>query len=84
MSMKWLSTRDSIELAAKELNVTYKIMPSGAGHDTQNMARICETGMIFVPSRNGISHAPDEWTDPEDLALGADVLLRTILELDRT
>ena len=75
---------DSIELAAKELNVTYKIMPSGAGHDTQNMARICETGMIFVPSRNGISHAPDEWTDPEDLALGADVLLRTVLELDRT
>ncbi|TMQ00214.1 MAG: M20/M25/M40 family metallo-hydrolase, partial [Thaumarchaeota archaeon] len=48
------------------------------------MARICETGMIFVPSKGGVSHAPDEWTDPTDLALGANVLLETLLELDRT
>lgn len=74
---------NSIERAAKALGAPHRLMPSGAGHDTQNMARICETGMIFVPSRNGISHAPDEWTDPSDLALGADVLLGTILDLDR-
>lgn len=74
---------NSIASAAKALGATHRLMPSGAGHDTQNMARICETGMIFVPSRNGISHAPDEWTDPSDLALGADVLLGTILDLDR-
>jgi len=74
----------SIELAAKRLGATYRVMPSGAGHDTQNMARICETGMIFVPSKGGVSHAPDESTDPTDLALGANVLLETLLELDRT
>jgi N-carbamoyl-L-amino-acid hydrolase len=73
-----------IELAAKKLGVTYKVMRSGAGHDTQNIAQISDTGMIFVPSKNGISHAPDEWTDPADLALGADVLLQSMLELDRT
>jgi hydantoinase/carbamoylase family amidase len=74
---------NSIERAAKAWGATHRLMPSGAGHDTQNMARICETGMIFVPSRGGISHAPDEWTDPSDLALGADVLLGTIIDLDR-
>jgi hydantoinase/carbamoylase family amidase len=74
---------NSIERAAKASGATYKVMPSGAGHDTQNMARICETGMIFVPSRNGISHAPGEWTAPSDLSLGAEVLLGTILDLDR-
>ena len=74
----------SIEHAARRLGATYRLMPSGAGHDTQNMARICETGMIFVPSKGGVSHAPDEWTDPADLALGANVLLETLLELDRT
>ncbi len=74
---------NSITRAATASGVAHKVMPSGAGHDTQNMARICEAGMIFVPSRDGISHAPDEWTDPSDLALGADVLLGTILNLDR-
>jgi hydantoinase/carbamoylase family amidase len=73
---------NSIGRAATALGATHRLMPSGAGHDTQNMARICETGMIFVPSRNGISHAPDESTDPSDLALGADMLLGTILDLD--
>ena len=70
----------SIENAARGLGVSYTIMSSGAGHDTQNMARLCDVGMIFVPSRHGISHSPLEWTDPEDLELGANVLLRVILE----
>jgi len=72
---------ESIKRAAEKLAVSYKVMPSGAGHDTQNMAGICQTGMIFVPSRNGISHAPDEWTDPDDLATGANVLLETVMSL---
>ena len=59
-------------------------MPSGAGHDAQDMAPITPTGMIFVPSRGGISHSPKEYTSPEDMANGADVLFRTILKLDRT
>jgi N-carbamoyl-L-amino-acid hydrolase len=58
-------------------------MPSGAGHDAQDMARIAPTGMIFTPSVGGISHSPREYTRPEDLANGANVLLQTILEIDR-
>ena len=58
-------------------------MPSGAGHDAQNMARIAPTGMIFVPSVGGISHSPKEYARPEDMANGANVLLHTILKIDQ-
>ena len=57
-------------------------MPSGAGHDAQDMAQIAPTGMIFVPSIGGISHAPAEYTAPGDMANGASVLLRTVLAVD--
>ena len=57
-------------------------MPSGAGHDAQDMARIVPTGMIFVPSKDGISHSPQEYTSPGDMANGANVLLHTILQID--
>jgi N-carbamoyl-L-amino-acid hydrolase len=53
-------------------------MPSGAGHDTQFMAAFTRAGMIFVPSVNGISHAPDELTHWSDVEAGAQVLLRTL------
>jgi N-carbamoyl-L-amino-acid hydrolase len=46
------------------------------------LARVCPTGMVFVPSRDGISHNPAEHTDPADLVAGADVLLQTMLSLD--
>ena len=58
-------------------------MPSGAGHDAQDMARIAPTGMIFVPSVGGISHSPYETTRPEEMANGANVLLQTILRIDQ-
>jgi beta-ureidopropionase / N-carbamoyl-L-amino-acid hydrolase len=58
-------------------------MPSGAGHDAQMFARVCPTGMIFVPSHRGISHNPAEYTAPEHLAAGADVLLEVMMELAR-
>jgi beta-ureidopropionase / N-carbamoyl-L-amino-acid hydrolase len=58
-------------------------LPSGAGHDAQQIARICPMGMIFVPSVGGISHSPKELTTWEDCARGADVLLKTVLELDQ-
>ena len=74
--------RTIIAESAKALGLSYKRMPSGAGHDAQDMARIAPTGMIFVPSVGGISHSPDEFTRPEDMANGANVLLRTILSLD--
>ena len=45
--------------------IDYEIMPSGAGHDAMQMAKITPAGMIFIPSRRGISHNPLEWTDPD-------------------
>jgi N-carbamoyl-L-amino-acid hydrolase len=78
-----LTLRSLIEQSTKELGLTYQYMPSGAGHDAQDMAPITPTGMIFVPSRGGMSHAPQEYTAPEDMANGADVLLRTLLKLDK-
>jgi N-carbamoyl-L-amino-acid hydrolase len=57
-------------------------MPSGAGHDAQDMALITPTGMIFVPSVKGISHSPREFTSAKDMANGASVLLRAVLDID--
>ena len=70
-----------IERHAAGLGLSCRRMTSGAGHDAQMLARICPTAMIFVPSIGGISHNPAEDTRPEDLAAGADVLLRTLVEL---
>ncbi|GBC68536.1 N-carbamoyl-L-amino acid hydrolase [archaeon HR01] len=72
---------DAILASAEKMGASYRIMPSGAVHDTQNMARVTDVGMIFVPSRDGVSHAPDEWTEPKDVEMGANVLLHTILQL---
>jgi N-carbamoyl-L-amino-acid hydrolase len=70
-----------IETSSRSLELSFKHMQSGAGHDCQNMARITRTGMIFVPSRNGLSHAPNEYTKPKQLEDGANVLLETLLRL---
>jgi N-carbamoyl-L-amino-acid hydrolase len=75
--------RALISAAARELGLTTKLMPSGAGHDAQDMARLGPVGMIFVPSVGGISHSPREFSRPEDIANGANVLLHTLLKLDR-
>lgn len=56
-------------------------MLSGAGHDAMIMASITEVGMVFVPSRDGRSHCPEEWTDYEDLQKGVEVVLKTILDI---
>lgn len=61
----------------------YRDMTSGAGHDSVYASRRCPTSMIFVPSRNGVSHHPEEWTSPEDCALGAEVLCQSVLRYDR-
>jgi N-carbamoyl-L-amino-acid hydrolase len=75
--------RKMIAESARELGLSVKFMPSGAGHDAQDLARIAPTGMIFVPSAGGISHSPKEYTRPEDMANGANVLLQTILKIDQ-
>jgi N-carbamoyl-L-amino-acid hydrolase len=75
--------RKIVAQAADSLGLSSKLMPSGAGHDAQEIARIAPTGMIFVPSVGGISHAPKEFTSQKDMANGADVLLQTVLAIDR-
>ena len=73
----------AIETAAHELGLTSVRLPSGAGHDAQMMARLGPMGMIFVPSIGGISHSPKEATSWADCTRGANVLLRTVLAMDR-
>ncbi len=75
--------QDKIVAAATTLGYTYKYMQSGAGHDSQDMSLIAPVGMIFVPSVGGISHSPKEFTKAVDMANGANVLLQTILALDK-
>lgn len=72
---------DIIENTANELGISNQQMISGAGHDAQLLAEMCPTAMIFIPSRDGISHSPDEYSSPEDLATGASVLLHSALKL---
>ncbi|MBL8204436.1 MAG: M20 family metallo-hydrolase [Blastocatellia bacterium] len=74
--------RRAIDEAAKQLGFTTKLLPSGAGHDAQEIAHICPIGMIFIPSRDGISHSPREFSTPEDITNGANVLLHTLLKID--
>lgn len=75
--------RRIIARAAESLGLKHQLMPSGAGHDAQDMTHIAPTGMIFVPSVGGVSHSPKEYTAPQDMANGANVLLQTILAIDR-
>jgi allantoate deiminase len=75
------SIRDVIAQAARAEHASTLDLPSGAGHDALVLGRTVPTAMIFVPSRAGISHSPQEHTDPEHCELGARVLTRTIREL---
>jgi len=74
--------RRAIDEAAKNLGLTTKLMPSGAGHDAQEIAELCPIGMVFIPSRDGISHSPREFSKAEDITNGANVLLHSVLRLD--
>jgi N-carbamoyl-L-amino-acid hydrolase len=74
--------RLAIAEAARRLGLSTLSLPSGAGHDAQEMARLGPVGMIFVPSVGGISHSPKEFTRPEDIENGANVLLQALLDLD--
>ncbi len=66
---------------AVEKGFSHKVMTSGAGHDAMIMAALAPTGLVFVPSRDGRSHCPQEWTDYEDLQKGIEVICHTIIEL---
>jgi N-carbamoyl-L-amino-acid hydrolase len=75
--------RAVIAEAASGLGLRTLSLPSGAGHDAQEIARLAPMGMIFVPSIGGISHSAEERSRPEDIEAGANVLLHTLLALDR-
>jgi len=84
--LSWLEPRachpeiiEAFEKTARRLGIDPLHMPSGAGHDTQFMTEVTRAGMIFVPSVGGVSHAPDEWTNWNDVETGANVLLHTLM-----
>ena len=77
------SIQAAIRDAAKSVGLASIDLPSFAGQDSQNIARIAPMGMIFIPSKDGISHSPKEYSSPEDIANGAEVLYRTVLLLDQ-
>jgi len=74
--------QELVAAAATRTGLAHQRLPSGAGHDAQALAAITDTAMIFVPSVNGVSHAPEEFSRPEDCANGAQVLLDLLLLAD--
>jgi len=75
---------EAFEKAADSLGATWQVMPSGAGHDADSIAHRIPVGMLFIPSHLGISHSGKEYTAPEDVERGGEVLYRTLVELDGT
>jgi len=73
---------EAVEAACRRLGLRHRRMASGAGHDTMVIGEFTPSAMVFVPSRGGISHSPDEFTEPEHCVDGGRVLLRALLELD--
>lgn len=86
--MSWLepaycdrAIMDLIEDQTRKLGYSYKIMPSGAGHDVQFFCEHTRAGLFFVPSVKGVSHAPDEWTHWSDIERGTQLLYECVTEL---
>ena len=71
-----------LDAAADAVGARHRRMASGAGHDTAWMARVAKAAMIFIPCLGGRSHAPEEWAETDDIALGAAVLLEAVQRLD--
>ena len=75
---------ETVKEAADDLGLSSMVMQSGAGHDAMMIANVIkDTGMIFTPSVNGVSHCPEEWTEWSDVEKSVNVLLNTILKLDK-
>ena len=75
--------QDLVEEAANRTGLAHVKLPSGAGHDAQAIAAVTDMAMIFVPSVNGISHSPEEFSTPKDCANGTQVLLELLLLADQ-
>jgi N-carbamoyl-L-amino-acid hydrolase len=76
------SVQDTIAAAAASAGYSWRAMPSGAGHDAAHLASLAPTGMIFVSSRAGRSHCPEEWTDLSAVCAGAHTLAATLVAMD--
>ena len=74
---------EALEGACQRLGVSYLKLPSLAGHDASHLASITRAGMVFVPSRDGKSHCPEEWSDIKDITVAGEVMLEALLDLDR-
>jgi len=74
--------RAALRQGAQDLGLSESDLPSGAGHDAAFMSRICPSAMIFVPCRGGKSHAPEEWSDREQIAAGAAAIYQAVMALD--
>jgi allantoate deiminase len=74
--------RERLALAAQERGLQFSILSSGAGHDAAHVAAVAPAGMVFVPSRGGISHSPEEWSSAESIARGAEVMVGALRRLD--
>ena len=93
VSLKWLHTEDPVSVpqemqavvaeACRDLGIPSISLPSRASHDAARLAAIVPAGMVFVPCKDGKSHTPDEWIDPEQIAQGIRVLGQALLKLDR-
>ena len=75
--------QQEIALACENLDLSYTYLPSRASHDAQEMAQIADMGMIFVPSKMGVSHDASEYTSPEQCIQGANILLQTLIRLGK-
>ncbi|PZN12666.1 MAG: Zn-dependent hydrolase, partial [Bacillota bacterium] len=75
---------EALEEAARELGHATLRLASGAGHDAMHVARIAPMGMLFIPCREGLSHCPEEWAEPADIARGTEVLAQALQWLDRS
>jgi N-carbamoyl-L-amino-acid hydrolase len=73
----------AIALSCENLNLSYTYLPSRASHDAQELAKVSDMGMIFVPSVRGISHDASEYTSPEQCIQGTNILLQTLIQLGK-
>lgn len=73
----------AIALSCENINLSYTYLPSRASHDAQELAQITDMGMIFVPSKMGVSHDKSEYTSPKQCIQGANVLLQTLIKLGK-
>jgi beta-ureidopropionase / N-carbamoyl-L-amino-acid hydrolase len=78
------TVRAAMSQAARELGLKQADLASGAGHDAAFMSRICKSAMLFVPCKGGKSHVPEEWSEREQIAAGAAVILQAVKALDRS